>query len=103
MKRVALSEAKPGDVVARPVMTASGVVLVQPGTTLTPELLVRLDTLHVDALCLQGASADAAPLDKQLEALDRRFAGHEQDPVMMELKAVVANRLSQGASDERAG
>ncbi len=103
MKRVAIGEVQAGDVVARPVVTTSGVVLVRPGTQLSAELLARLEDLHIDAIYLEGQSADAPPVDELLAALDRRFAAHEGNGLMMELKAVVAARLNQGASERRDG
>lgn len=103
MRRVAIGEVQPGDIVARPVATTSGVVLVRPGTPLSVELVSRLEGLGIDAIYLEGPSPDAPPLDDLLAALDRRFAGHESSPLMMELKAVVAARLSLGASERRDG
>ncbi len=103
MKRVAITDAQPGDIVARPVSTTSGVVLVRPGTQLSAELVARLEGLGIDAIYLEGASPDAPPLDDLLAALDRRFAAHEGNQLMMELKAVVAARLSGGASERRDG
>ncbi len=103
MKRLSILEAKAGNVVARPVVAGSGVVLVRPGTPLTGELLGRLQSLGIDTLCVEGASPDAKPLDEILQALEQRFAGHEQNALMMELKAVVAARLTRGAAEDCAG
>jgi hypothetical protein len=97
MKKLPLSEARPGEVVARPVVTSGGVILVQPGTALTADILARLADLRVETLCIEGTSADARPLAEILEELDRRFADHEQDDLMMALKAAVAARVAQGA------
>lgn len=93
MRRLPLTEIAAGSVVARPVLTGSGVVLVRPGTELTAELIARLDALHVDSVWLEGASPDAKPVEQLLLELDERFTGHEQDALMMDLKAVVAARL----------
>lgn len=103
MKRLPLSEVHPGDIVARPVVMANGVVLVQSGTTLSGELLARLERLGVDAVAVEGTSADGPPLEEQLQALERRFAGHEQNTLMMQLKTVVADRLLRGADERRDG
>ena len=103
MKKVSIDEAEAGEIVARPVVTTGGVVLVRPGTQVSAELLARLDALGIDTICLEGPSPDAKPLDELMQALERRFAGHEQNPLMMELKAVVAARLAQGAGERRDG
>jgi hypothetical protein len=103
MKRVSIPDAQAGEIVARPVVTSNGVVLVQPGTPLSAELLARLDDLGIDTICLEGPSPDAKPLDEILQALEQRFAGHEQNTLMMELKALVAARLTRGASEDCVG
>jgi hypothetical protein len=97
MKKVPLSDVAPGGIVARPVVTSGGVVLVQPGTVLTAEILSRLADLRVETVCLEGVSEDARPVEQLLQELDRRFAGHEQDELMMALKALVAARVAPGA------
>lgn len=103
MKKLLLGEVPPGSIVARPVVAGNGVVLVQPGTALTAEVLARLDGLHVEAVWLVGASPDARPLDEMLAELDARFAGHERNDLMQQLKAVVAGRLRQEAGEDSAG
>lgn len=101
MKKLSITETEPGMVVARPVATSNGMVMVQPGAVLTAEIVSRLSNLGVDVIWVEGTSADAKPLEAQLAELDHRFAGHEGDPLMMELKDVVASCISQGAADTR--
>jgi len=86
-------------VVARPVATSNGLVMVQPRSVLTSEIIARLSNLGIDTVWVEGTSADARPIDAVLADLDRRFTGHEQDPLMMALKAVVAGCISQGATN----
>jgi hypothetical protein len=101
MKKVQIIEARPGDVIARPVATASGMVMVQPGAVLTSEIVERLVNLGIDVVWLEGLAADAKPLETVLAELDQRFDGHSGDPLMMELKAVVSSCIRQGAMDAR--
>lgn len=103
MKKFPIAEVEAGEVVARPVVTPSGVVLMQPGAVLTADLVGRLHQLGVEAVWLQGTGVDAEQVEKDLTALDRRFENHQQDPLMMELKAIVARCIRQGAADERDG
>jgi hypothetical protein len=99
MKKVSITETEAGQIVARPVATSSGMVMVQPGAVLTTEIIGRLADLGVDVVWVQGVSADAKPIGTVLTELDRRFVGHEDDPLMMELKSVVVDCISQGATD----
>jgi hypothetical protein len=101
MKRVPITEVEAGHVVARPVATSSGMIMVQPGAALTPEIISRLVDLGIDAIWVEGVSADAKPMDAVLAELDQRFAGHANDSLMMELKAVIAGCITAGASNVR--
>lgn len=103
MRRVTIDEAQPDQVVSRPVTSAAGVVFVQPGTVLTTELIGRLRNLAVDALWVEGQDPNARPARELLEELDRRFAGHEQDRLMMELKAIVAAGFERTGVDGQDG
>jgi hypothetical protein len=97
MKKLSLTGAEAGQIVARPVATSSGMVMVQPGAELTAEIISRLMDLGVDTVWVDGTAENAKPVDQLLAELDRRFTGHEDDPLMMALKAVVAGCISQGA------
>jgi len=61
-------------------------------------VISRLSDLGVDTVWVEGVSENAKPLDEVLAELDRRFTGHENDPLMMALKTVVASCISQGAA-----
>jgi hypothetical protein len=90
MRKISLEEAQPGQMVTRPISSAAGVVLVQPGTALTPELLNRLRNLSIDTIWVEGLDPNAKPVEQVLQELDQRFAGHENDRLMMELKEIIA-------------
>jgi hypothetical protein len=101
MKKLALTDVEAGEVVARPIATSSGLVMVQPGAELTTEILSRLSDLGIDTVWVEGVSEDAKPIEELLAELDRRFVGHDDDTLMMALKAVVADCISQGAVNPR--
>jgi len=96
MLRVPISEVQPGQKLARAITSGGGVVMVQPGTELTPALIDRLRTLGIDSVVVAGdpgAPADGPSLEERLRVLDARFAGHEQDRWMMQLKDIVARQF----------
>jgi hypothetical protein len=103
MQKVAIISVESGQVVARPVATPGGMVLMQPGATLTGDLIARLMDLGVDHVWLEGVGPDAKPVETLLAELEERFTGHEQDSLMMELQHVVANRIRQAGMDGRDG
>jgi hypothetical protein len=65
---------------------------------LTSEIIDRLANLGVDTVWVAGTSENAKPLDVLVAEIDHRFKGHEQDPLMMALKAIVTGCISQGAA-----
>jgi hypothetical protein len=74
-------------------------VMVQPGTELTAAIIDRLRNLGIDSVAVEGeADGEVKPLEVSLAELDARFAGHEQDPWMMALKAIVARQLGPSAT-----
>ena len=98
MPKIPLSRAEPGQCIAKPIISASGVKMVQAGAELTPGLIERLKSFGVDSIVVSGGSADVKPLDVLLQELDARFAGHELDPWMTGLKQIVEGQLRQAAS-----
>jgi hypothetical protein len=97
MKKLSITEVEAGQVVARPVATSGGQVMIQPGAELTSEIISRLSNLGVDTIWVEGVAEDAKPVEALLADLDRRFKGHEDDSLMLALKAVVADCILQGA------
>ena len=99
MKKTPIDSARAGDIVARPVVSAGGVTLVAPGAVLKAETISRLRDLGIDRVWVEGVSDTAKTPEEQAAELDRRFAGHEHDSVMMELKAIVAGLMRGDAVD----
>jgi hypothetical protein len=87
MPKTLIDDVKVGQVLERPVLTASGVMLVRAGTPLSQALIERLrgigfTDLHVtasDDSVNQATTADSA-------AIEARFRGHEENALMMQLK-----------------
>jgi len=105
MRRLPISDVLPGHKLARAITNASGVVMVQPGAELTPPLIERLRALGVDSVVIAGDAEGAAArpsVEERLRELDARFAGHEQDAWMMELKDIVARQLGARVDGGRA-
>lgn len=101
MPKLPLARVRPGQRLSRPVKTAAGVVMVQAGTELTAALIERLRTMGVEVIAVASGGSSARNeglLADQAADVEARFAGHEQDPWMMRLKAIVLRQLA-GADD----
>jgi len=102
MKKLPVRDLQPGQIVARPVVADGGVVLMRPGVTLGRETISRLMERGISAVWVEGHDESAKSVDQLIIEMDQRFAGHEQNPLMQSLRDIVANRIRQGAADDRA-
>lgn len=99
MIRISLDDAVPGQTVARAVTTPTGTILLQAGEELTAEAIAGLKRKGVDRLVVEGDDGrNVRSAAEQLADLDVRFAGLEGNPLMMELKDLVAQQIAQGDS-----
>jgi hypothetical protein len=94
MRKIPISQARAGQIVRRPVHGASGALLCQPGTQLSDILIERLQNFGVEVLVVDAGGDAVVPFSATAAGLDERFAGHEQDELMMALKRVVASQLA---------
>lgn len=103
MARISLGQARAGQEVVRPVVNNNGVVLVQAGARLSTSIIERLHGLGISFIVVAGTDPAVAVKSPaaRLAELDRRFAGHEDDPLMAELKRVVAAQFSESGEAER--
>jgi len=97
MGKLPIEQLVPGQRVARPVLTASHAVLMQPGFVLTAALIDRLRHHGVQEVWVEEApAAPECPLpEEQIAALEARFVHHESNPLMLELKSVIARQLAE--------
>ena len=96
MRRLYLSEAAPGDVIAEPVVNERGMVILPKGAELTPPVIGRLQKMNVTDIVVEGDDPNAPPpktLEELLQDLDDRFQGLDQHSVMMEIKAISREHL----------
>lgn len=115
MQRITLPQARPGMVLADPAHNEQGTVVCGPGTELTESLIGRLERFGVARITVEGhpvrkRGEEKSPAELAAE-LDRRFAAHQDSPLMMELKAVFRDQLDarmqemrpEGSDDAEAG
>ena len=96
MRRLYLSEAAPGDVIAEPVVNDRGMVILPRGAELTAPVIGRLQKMNVTVIVVEGDDPNAPPpktLDELLADLDARFEGVEDVPLMMEIKEIAREHL----------
>ncbi len=94
MRKIPIGQAQAGQVISRPVHGQSGALLCQPGTMLTDVLIERFENFGVDLLVVDSAGDSQELPSISAASMDERFAGHEQDDLMMALKQVVMAQFS---------
>jgi len=96
--KIPLEDAVAGQRVARPVATPTGTVLLQAGEVLTSAVIAGLRRKGIDSLMIDGEVTGGVPsAADRLAELDVRFAGHDGNPLMMELKELMVRQIAQGA------
>lgn len=95
MQKIPIQRAAPDMVLAKPATRENGMVLVAAGTTLTAQLLSRLENMGVEQLVVEGAPLDAGGSDgrelaaQKLERLDYLFRNFKDDKYMQKVKNAV--------------
>ncbi|MEE2754906.1 MAG: hypothetical protein VX910_13050 [Candidatus Latescibacterota bacterium] len=92
MRRLCLSNAHPGDVIAETVVNDRGMVILPKGAELTVPVIGRLQKMSITAITIEGEGLKV-PLLKTLEGLDARFEGLEDVHLMMAIKTIAREHL----------
>jgi hypothetical protein len=90
---VTIDQVQPGHVVAAAVTNAAGARLCPAGFKLTETAIERLRNAGVEAVVIEGTIKRGPSAADRLAALEERFHGID-DPVMLQLKATIENRLN---------
>jgi hypothetical protein len=93
VRTVPVEEVQVGDVLAEDQTDGQGKVLLPKGARLSVAAISLLRRRGVTAVTLEGEEVLASEVQSLLEALEVRFAGLEDDPVMMQLKSIARGHL----------
>jgi len=93
MDLVSVAALRSGYVIAEAVTNCSGAVLCPSGLRLTEGLIERLKNAGVEAVVVEAADKSGPTPDERIAELNERFEGVD-DPVMLQIKATIENRLS---------
>ena len=95
MRQISVEEAQVGDVVAEPIEDQSGRVLLPAGAKLSQAVLSRFKGWGVFTLKIEGEEQEGGKSKEELvDELDQRFAGLEDDEIMMQIKEIARGHLS---------
>ena len=109
MQKLSISKATPGMVLAKPVVTSSGVTLVGADKELTEGLITALENKKIKKVYVKGNPLSTGPskAPEELEAeITARFSNMEGDRVMMKLRDLFIARVharSEESEEEEQG
>lgn len=107
MQRILLSQAAPGMIIAKAVVTDSGVTLIGAGKELTGELIAALEQKGIVKVVVEGRPVANGSLPRPPAELEReliaRFANVTGDPVMMKIRDLFIARVHANAANQDGG
>lgn len=92
MQRIPVRLAKPGMILAKPLLRDNGLVLIAEGTEISESLVSRLATMNIESIVVKGSPlnlegmGDSSSFSKRIERMDHLFRKYRSDPFMMKLK-----------------
>ncbi len=97
MKRIPLDEAKPGMVLAKPVTSLAGQMILPAGTSLDAQLIARLHGMGLTSAHIEnrpGEEGDPVQTPAELEqALDHRFRRVAGDADLVRMREAIRRHL----------
>lgn len=93
MELVSIVGVKPGQVLARAVTARSGAVLCPAGFRLTESAIEHLKHAGIESVVVEGGESERATAEERIAELNRRFESVD-DPIMLQIKATIENRLA---------
>ena len=97
MQRIPVDKAAPGMIIAKPVLTEIGVVLVGQGTELTDGVIEKLKSLEIQNVIVKGRPLDTGDEERGLEQLykelEERFSLATSDKLCIQIKDCIKKDL----------
>jgi hypothetical protein len=96
LRKVSLTEAEPGMVLAQPVVNEKGMNLAGPGAEVNERLLMRFENMGIAYLWVEtDDSVDKQQATKLKETIEKRFAVAGPSEIWSDLKAILQQRVDQ--------
>ncbi len=84
---------KPGMVLSKPVVNASGVLILPDETELTETLIRKIMNMGIEAVFVKGTPDNGSSLEQMLSDLDKRFQHVEAAPCMDVIKKALRDHI----------
>lgn len=94
MRKVTPDKLEPGMTLVKPVLRGSTVFLGE-GMVLSESVVERLRTMEIDHVCIEGRSEQPVSREEALKLLDERFQNTEDSDLMMHLKNITGEHITE--------
>lgn len=88
MPKISVDKIEPGMTLLKPV-TRGNMVMLNEGTELTEKMILKIRSMEIETIFIDGPSLQSIPREEMLAQLDMRFKKVENMPYMNLLKKIV--------------
>lgn len=93
MPKIPVDKLEPGMILAKPIMTANGMVMLGEGTELTEKWVERIQDMEIASVFIDGPPVQTISKEQALAELEARFALVEGKPYMSSIKKLVREHI----------
>jgi hypothetical protein len=93
MPKIPVAKLEPGMILAKPIMSKNGMVLLGEGTELSEKWVERIQEMEIASVFIDGPPVQTVSKEDALENLEKRFALVEDKPLMNLIKKLVKEHI----------
>ena len=93
MPKIPVAKLEPGMILAKPIMTPNGMVMLGDGTELTEKWIERIQDMELASVFIDGPPIQTISKEEALVKLGDRFALVEGKPFMSSIKKLVKEHI----------
>lgn len=93
MPKIPVAKLEPGMILAKPIMTPNGMVMLGEGTELTEKWVERIQDMEIASVFIDGPPIQTISKEEALANLEARFALAAGKPYMNSIKKLVKEHI----------
>ncbi len=93
MPKIPVTKLQPGMILAKPIMTPNGMVMLGEGTELNEKWIDRIQDMEIASIFIDGPPVQTMPEEEAIANLNARFALVADKPHMNVIKKIVKEHI----------
>jgi hypothetical protein len=93
MPKIPVAKLEPGMILAKPIMTPNGMVMLGEGTELSEKWIERIQDMEIASIFIDGPPIQTISREEALANLEARFTLVEGNPYMNSIKKLVKEHI----------